>query len=210
MSNNNNNNNNDSSSYTFVLGAYQRQGDLTIATNPLSDECKAWMNRGLVWLFAYNHDEAMYCLGQALAIDPDCVLAHVAMAYALGPNYNLPWGDIEHADRESILGKALHHLDCARQSAPLVNAKPVELALIHAVAARYPFQTTGEQFDSLLSGEGSSFNPYHDAFVEAMDLCFVENPDDRASASEIADILYKALERAKKEESDHKKKVKKH
>ena len=58
--------------------------------------------------------------------------------------------------------------------------------------------------------KGAKSNRAVRAFVEAMDLCFVENPDDRASASEIADILYKALERIKKEESGYKQKAKKH
>ena len=43
------------------------------------------------------------------------------------------------------------------------------------------------------------------AFVEAMDMCFVVDPDKRASARDVANILFEALEKVKEEQDQHKK-----
>ena len=56
-----------------------------------SPEAQLWFDRGLVWCFAYFHDEAVDCFRQALEADPGCAMAHWGVAYAVGPNYNLPW-----------------------------------------------------------------------------------------------------------------------
>ena len=69
----------------FDLGAYGR----AITTN--SPAAQTWFNRGLNWTFAYNHGEAVSCFKQALQADPECAMAHWGFAYAVGPNYNLPW-----------------------------------------------------------------------------------------------------------------------
>ena len=56
-----------------------------------SPEAQLWFNRGLVWCFAYFHDEAVACFRNALIADPSCAMAFWGVAYATGPNYNLPW-----------------------------------------------------------------------------------------------------------------------
>ena len=68
----------------FDLGTYSR----TASANP---DAQIWFDRGLVWLFAYNHEEAIVCFDHALAADPRCALAHWGIAYAIVPNYNKPW-----------------------------------------------------------------------------------------------------------------------
>ena len=68
----------------FNLGNYSRSAsDVPIA--------QTWFDRGLVWLFAYNHEEAIACFEKTLEADPACALAHWGIAYAIGPNYNKPW-----------------------------------------------------------------------------------------------------------------------
>ena len=56
-----------------------------------SPEAQLWFNRGLVWCYAYFHDEAVACFRNALSADPSCAMAFWGVAYATGPNYNLPW-----------------------------------------------------------------------------------------------------------------------
>ena len=69
----------------YDLGAYSRP----ITTK--SAEAQLWFDRGLNWLFGFNHAEAIACFGKALEHDPGCAMAHWGISYAAGPNYNLPW-----------------------------------------------------------------------------------------------------------------------
>ena len=89
-------------------------------------------------MFAYHHKEALYCFDQALQADPQCVIAHLASAYAVGPNYNFTWQDMERTEKESVLRQALHHLHCAHQKVHL--ATPIEQAWLQALTMRYPTQ----------------------------------------------------------------------
>ena len=54
----------------FDLGTYSRPA----STEP---EAQKWFDRGLVWLFAYNHEEAIVCLERALEADPALSLIHI-------------------------------------------------------------------------------------------------------------------------------------
>lgn len=56
-----------------------------------SPEAQRWFDRGLVWTYAFHHEEAVACFEAAVAADPDCAMAHWGIAHALGPNYNKPW-----------------------------------------------------------------------------------------------------------------------
>ncbi len=47
----------------FDLGRYTR----VVTSIP---EAQVWFDRGLVWLFAYNHEEAIVCFEKAVAADP--------------------------------------------------------------------------------------------------------------------------------------------
>jgi tetratricopeptide (TPR) repeat protein len=69
----------------FDLGSYARE----VTTS--SAQAQLWFTRGLVWTYAFNHEEAVRCFERAIDSDPGCALAHWGLAYALGPNYNKPW-----------------------------------------------------------------------------------------------------------------------
>ena len=69
----------------YDLGSYSRR----ITTN--SPEAQTWFDRGINWIYGFNHAEAIKCFGEALKHDPDCAMAHWGVSYAAGPNYNLPW-----------------------------------------------------------------------------------------------------------------------
>src|ERR1043165_9238253 len=69
----------------YDLGAYSR---LVTTKSP---EAQVWFDRGLNWLFGFNHGEAIKCFAKAAECDPECAMAHWGISYAAGPNYNLPW-----------------------------------------------------------------------------------------------------------------------
>src|ERR1700730_14357093 len=84
----------------FDLGSYSR--DVTAS----SADARMWFNRGLVWAYGFNHEEAGACFEQAIAADPQCALAHWGVAYALGPNYNKPWEAFDPVDMSSSVSRA--------------------------------------------------------------------------------------------------------
>ena len=69
----------------FDLGPYSRK----VTTS--SPDAQLWFDRGLNWVFGFNHGEAIKCFQKALKHDPECAMAHWGISYASGPNYNLPW-----------------------------------------------------------------------------------------------------------------------
>ncbi len=114
----------------YDLGAYIR------AVTTKSPDTQLWFDRGLNWLFAFNHEESIKCFGRALETDPGCAMAHWGIAYAAGPNYNLPWHRYDPAGKARALGTAYDAMQNALKHAS--RATPVEQALIQALTARYP------------------------------------------------------------------------
>ena len=71
--------------YDFDLGSHSRP----ITTN--SPEAQAWFDRGLLWCFGFNHEEAVVCFRKATEADPGCAMTYWGIAFASGPFYNMPW-----------------------------------------------------------------------------------------------------------------------
>ena len=69
----------------YDLGSYTRK--ITTAV----PDAQLWFDRGLNWLFGFNHAEAIACFKKVLELDPGCAMAYWGISYAAGPNYNLPW-----------------------------------------------------------------------------------------------------------------------
>ena len=114
----------------YDLGAYSRP----VTTK--SPAAQVWFDRGLNWLFGFNHAEAIKCFGKALEQDPNCAMAHWGISYAAGPNYNLPWHLYDPAGKAQALAAAYDAMQNALKTAP--GATPVEQALINALPLRYP------------------------------------------------------------------------
>src|SRR5215510_15531712 len=114
----------------FDLGPYGRK----VTTS--SSDAQLWFDRGLNWLFGFNHGEAIKCFQKALTHDPKCAMAHWGASYASGPNYNLPWHLYDPHGRQMALTAAYDAMQGALAHAG--NASPVEQAMIHALPARYP------------------------------------------------------------------------
>ena len=134
-----------------------------------SAEAQLWFDRGLVWTYGYNHEEAVRCFRRALEHDPDCAMAHWGVAYAAGPNYNMPWIVMDGRSRAEALATA--HDATAAAMALADRVTPPEAALIRALPARYPER---EPADDL--------RPWDDAFANEMrEVCkaFPEHLDIR-------------------------------
>jgi len=116
-------------SYPYDLGAYKRK----ITT--CSPEAQIWFDRGLNWIYGYHHEEAGECFKKALEHDPDCAMAHWALAYIVGPNYNRPWELFDENELATVLSESRKSLAAARKS--ISAASPVEQALIEALGKRY-------------------------------------------------------------------------
>jgi tetratricopeptide (TPR) repeat protein len=114
----------------YDLGLYSR----SITTR--SADAQTWFDRGLIWCYGYNHDEAVRCFRNAADFDPSCAMAQWGIAYAAGPNYNKQWKAFDVVDLKRSLATAY---GAVRQALGLLdNASPVEQALIRPLAERYP------------------------------------------------------------------------
>ena len=113
----------------YDLGSYSRP----VTTS--SKDAQLWFDRGLLWCYGYNHDEAVRCFQKAAKFDPRCAMAQWGIAYAAGPNYNKQWAAFDPVDLKKSLKLAC---TATVQALDLVNqASAVEQALIKPLAQRY-------------------------------------------------------------------------
>ena len=87
----------------YDLGSHSRKITTT------STEAQLWFDRGLIWTYGYNHEEAIACFKRALEQDPGCAMAHWGLAYAVGPNYNIPWHLLDPKSKAENLATAYDH-----------------------------------------------------------------------------------------------------
>ncbi|MDR7423431.1 MAG: tetratricopeptide repeat protein [Armatimonadota bacterium] len=149
-------------------------------TRPVSTpsrEAQRWFDRGLLWCYGFNHEEAVRCFARAAEADPRCAMAHWGMAYAAGCNYNKPW----EAFREEELQQALPAIQeaLANAQARADGAWPVERALIEALRHRYPADAAGRR----------EFAAWNDAYADAMREVYARYRDDPDVASLFAEAL---------------------
>ncbi len=116
----------------YDLGVYSRP----VTTD--SVEAQTWFDRGLNWLYGFNHEEAIACFARSIEADGDCAMAHWGKAIAHGPNYNLRWDRMDRRSRTKALADGF---DLSQRAAEIVSAGGVpdaDAAMIGALAARYP------------------------------------------------------------------------
>jgi len=141
-----------------------------------SDQAQLWFDRGLIWTYGFNHEEAVRCFERALSYDPDCAMAHWGIAYASGANYNKPWESFDDADLNSSVSICYEHTRKAMAAA--VGTTALEAALISALPARYPApEPDGE------------FVLWNDEYATAMRLVFDEHGHDLDVTTLFAEAL---------------------
>jgi tetratricopeptide (TPR) repeat protein len=108
-------------------GRYEGLGSHTRKIQTSSTEAQTFFDQGLIFLWGFNHDEAIRSFERAAAADPSCAMAYWGISVANGPHINNPAVDPAHARAAWVaLGRA-------RAAA----ADPVERELIEALATRY-------------------------------------------------------------------------
>ncbi|KAL6230256.1 hypothetical protein BDW75DRAFT_76860 [Aspergillus navahoensis] len=136
-----------------ALNPYYNLGSYTLPISTLNPDTQVWFTHGLIWIYAFNHGEAVFCFNQAIAHDPSCAMAYWGLAYAVGPNYNKPW---ERFDRRDRAKSAKTGYEAARRAARLAKTeseaaagtgaggvktstrlKPWEKAVIDAMQSRF-------------------------------------------------------------------------
>lgn len=144
--------------YPYDLGSHS----CPITTT--SEQAQLWFDRGLIWTYGFNHDEAVRCFEKALEFDPDCAMAYWGVGYAAGPNYNMPWQLYDDRGRAKALAQAYDGMQGALER--VEGCSPTEQALIRALPARYPQREIAEDMSA-----------WDHAFADAMRAAFAQVPD---------------------------------
>jgi tetratricopeptide (TPR) repeat protein len=163
-----------SDEYPYELGNYCRP------VTTMSDSSQRWFDRGLIWAYGFNHEEAIECFQRAIKEDGNCALAFWGLAYASGPNYNKPWEFFDEEDFNETVKKA----DVAAKEARLQedSASPLEQALIEALQSRYPSDLS-RKFDQ------DDIKAWNRSYADAMENVYAAYPDDLDVATLFADAL---------------------
>ena len=151
-------------------GAPVFQG-LGVHKHPISTknpETQKFFDQGVNLLFGFNHAEAIRSFREAARLDPDCAMCWWGMAFALGPNINLPMPDDAVAPAWAALQRAK-----ALES----KASPEERAWIDALATRYS------------AGPKADRHALDEAFAKAMGALWAAHPDDLDAGTFYAEAM---------------------
>jgi len=192
------------------MQSYYNLGEYSWPITTSSEVAQLWFDRGLIWSYAYNHQESIRCFERAIAYDPNCAMAQWGIAYASGPNYNIEWKHMDAKMQSEALTRACTATDRALELVDSVTAP--EAALIRALPARYPQREPLEDMrpwnDDFAEAMRQVYNEFADhpdvacIFAESMmnrtpwkmwDL-FTGEPGKRADTEECRRVLEKALE----------------
>jgi tetratricopeptide (TPR) repeat protein len=157
----------------FALGTFSR------AITTTSPEAQLWFNRGLVWTYGFNHEEAVKCFGRAIAVDETCAMAYWGIAYSIGPNYNKPWEMFDNDELQTVVARARNAALSAGKHAAK-NSTAEEKALIDAVMFKCPTS----QVEDL-----ESRSTWNEKYAEAMGKVYRQFPSDPDVAALYADAL---------------------
>ncbi len=156
--------------YPYDLGPYRRVVTCT------GEAAQTWFDRGLNWTFGFNHKEAIACFTQGIQADATCGMAHWGIAYAAGPNYNMPWELYDDRGRADALAQAYDATQNALKCLDHLSAG--EAALCRALAHRYPQREITEGMEA-----------WDHAFANAMREVHQNHPDDLDIASFFVESL---------------------
>jgi tetratricopeptide (TPR) repeat protein len=148
--------------YLFDLGSF------SYPTSTSSADAQRWFDRGLVWSYGFNHEEAIRCFERAIALDERFALAHWGVAYAIGPNYNKQWDAFDEVDLRTSLQRAYEASVRAEELA--AGASPREQALIRALAHRFPAPEPPDDFSRWNAGYASAMGEVHANYGDDLDV----------------------------------------
>jgi hypothetical protein len=143
-------------------------GDVQHKVTTSSDEAQKFFNQGLALCYGFNHNEGERAFRRAAELDPKMAMAWWGVAYAVGPNYNLPIDEERMKAAVEAIGRA---------QALKENASEQERAYIEAVATRYT-NTANPDYQKL-----------QEHYAEAMKALSQRYPDDLDAATLYAESL---------------------
>lgn len=146
----------------------ERLGNRHYKVTTANEDAQRYFDQGLTLCWAFNHPEAIRSFQRAAKLDPDCAMAYWGLAFAYGPNINLPMG-------EDVNDKAF----AAAQKALELAGKctPKEQAYIQAMAKRYAKDAPKDRA------------PLDRAFADGMRKVHKADPDDLDGAVLFAESL---------------------
>jgi tetratricopeptide (TPR) repeat protein len=131
-------------------------------------EAQQFFDQGLRLVYAFNHEEAARSFEHAAELDPHLAMAWWGVAFAVGPNYNMPV-DPEH---EKIAADAIDKAHALASSAP-----KAEQGYIDALSKRFSHQASPD------------YHALDKAYADAMRTLAAKYPDDPDAATLYADSL---------------------
>jgi tetratricopeptide (TPR) repeat protein len=147
---------------------YQGLGEAHHPVKTSNAEAQKFFDQGMSFVWGFNHDEALKSFQRAAELDPKMAMAQWGIAYAVGPNYNLPVDEARELQAYKAIQTALE----------LSKGGPAtERAYIEALAKRYTNDPKGNL--QHLSRE------YSDAMREVKN----KYPDDLDAATLFAESL---------------------
>ena len=133
-----------------------------------SDDAQAYVDQGVMFVFGFDHFEAVRSFGEAARLDPECAMCHWGVALALGPHINAAMPPEAAPEAYAAITRAL-------ELAP--DATERERAYIEALATRY----TPEAPDDRAELDA--------AYADAMRALVSAYPDDLDAATLFAEAL---------------------
>ena len=127
-----------------------------------------FFDQGVNLLFGFNHAEAIRSFREAARLDPNCAMCWWGMAFALGPNINLPMPD-------DAIPPAWQATQRAVLLAPKASAR--ERAWIAVLDARYSMNPKADR------------HALDEAFAQAMAKLWRDHPDDTDAGTFYAEAM---------------------
>ncbi len=147
---------------------YQDLGSFSVPISTKVPAAQQYFDQGMRLTYAFNHGEAIRAFGEASRLDPNCAICQWGIAYAYGPNINVP---MDSASGAAALGAIAE----ARRLAP--KATDRERGFIEALATRYS------------DGQTATRAGLDSAYAEAMAALVAKLPNDLEAATLRADAL---------------------
>lgn len=155
---------------------------LSKAENHSLDLTQLWLSRGLVWYYAFNHEEAIVCFQNALKVGGNPIMSHYGISICHGPNYNT-----ETMNRDSFPSAkdAFEHAQKAmsllEENSTLLTMSPIEVALVRALRGRFN-DTTGLEVDAAVEQNT-------EAYAESLSKVYADYPECPCVACLYAEAL---------------------
>ncbi|MCG8406008.1 MAG: tetratricopeptide repeat protein [Phycisphaerales bacterium] len=137
---------------------YEGLGDHHREVTTTSPKAQRYFDQGLIWAYAFNHDEAIRSFMAATRLDPDCAMAWWGIALCNGPHINNP---VVPPDRAKGAWRALQRAMALKE-----KASPTEQSLIVALSSRYAYPQPSDR------------QPLDKAYAEAMHKVWDEHRND--------------------------------